>query len=347
MASPDIYLHALRQRLERRRGRTLTVRYGTLARHLAGGPSAGQDKAISRHLAQVGITMRGPVTAGSVRIALSPAAAVTGGMRGHPLERVVVATPIVLSDFGDASGFVVDARGLLVTAQHAVADSEGRLLRRATAVFADGRESSLVPFRAHPVLDYALAWLDEGVWPAVTLGNPCAARYGQTVFAVGSPASDLSGSSGVGAVFRHTVSRGIVSHPCQPQEGIDWIQTDAAIDHGNSGGPLVDAHGAVLGISLRHHEDVHASGLALPVDYLTQPIEHARTLGRAVCLAGTVCRVCGDWQRVRERPFCRNCGTSYREKERQAWRRPRRRETPRVRLVRPGVTRMPSAETRR
>jgi hypothetical protein len=42
MASPDLDLHALRQRRERRRGRTLTVRYGTLARHLAGGPPAGQ-----------------------------------------------------------------------------------------------------------------------------------------------------------------------------------------------------------------------------------------------------------------------------------------------------------------
>jgi hypothetical protein len=48
MASPDLYLHALRQRLERRRGRTLTVRYGTLARQPAGGSSAATTECVAR-----------------------------------------------------------------------------------------------------------------------------------------------------------------------------------------------------------------------------------------------------------------------------------------------------------
>ncbi len=313
MTNPDLFLHSLRQRLERRQGRALTVRVSTLARQFAAaGPSGVHSRAIRKHLAQVGITMRRPASgAGQVQLTLSPVRTNGPGAERDPLEHAVAATVLIITGFGNGSGFVVDTRGLFVTGQHVVADRKGQLLKRVTALFADGREAAAVLFRAHPVLDYALGWLEGHAWPTVHLGDPSAIRYGQTVFAVGSPASALPAISGQEPVFRYTVSKGVVSHPCQPLDGIDWIQTDAAIDHGDSGGPLVDERGAVLGISLRHHEDVHASGLALPVDYLTDAIAEAVRLGREACLAGTVCRWCGDWRATRERPFCRNCGARY------------------------------------
>lgn len=313
MTNPDLYLHALRQRLERRQGRALTVRVSTLARQLGDAGRAGvQTRAIRRRLARVGITMRRPAAGAShVQLTFAPSRG-TGLGTGHdPLERAVAATAVLLTDFATGSGFLVDERGLLVTGHHVVADRDGQLLKRARALFADGREAPVVLFRAHPVLDYALGWLEGDAWPFVELGDPASLRYGQTVFAVGSPGSTLPAMSGQAPVFRHTLSRGVVSHPCQPLDGIDWIQTDAAIDHGNSGGPLVDERGAVLGISLRHHEDVHASGLALPVDYVTEAIAAARRLGREPCLAGTCCRWCGDWQATREHAFCRNCGARH------------------------------------
>ena len=315
----DLYLHDLRQRLERRHGRALPVRMATLTRCLGVGASHGSDTGtIRRKLEQAGITMRAESgargdLAGRVELALLAGALATDQRRiDDPLGRAVAATVVVRSGAASGGAFVVDQAGLLVTAFHVVAPERDLFPRRVEVVFSDGRTARVDLFAGHPVLDFALGWLPPGPWAAIPVGTPATLRYGASVFAVGSPASDIEDAQGQQATFRWTLSRGIVSHPCQARDGIDWIQTDAAIDHGNSGGPLVDEEGRVVGIVCRRYEGVRASGLALPIDYLASDIAAALDVGRQACLAGRTCRVCGRWHSEARVAHCRTCGARWR-----------------------------------
>ncbi len=137
------------------------------------------------------------------------------------------------------SGVIIDERGYVVTNNHVVADG-----RNYQVIFQDGRK---VPARLVGRDDYSdLAVLQiDGPLPAVaTLGDSAQLRPGLPVIAIGSPLGD----------FRNTVTMGVVSATGRKLDDsapglTDLIQTDAAINHGNSGGPLVDPAGQVIGIN--------------------------------------------------------------------------------------------------
>ncbi len=84
-------------------------------------------------------------------------------------------------------------------------------------------------------------------------------RHAETLLAVGHPRG-----------MRFTVSQGIVSNPHAIRDGIRYIQTDTAIDPGNSGGPLVDARGRVVGINVFIMVNASNGKFALPVDYVRE-----------------------------------------------------------------------------
>lgn len=315
----DLYLHDLRRRLERRHGRALPVSMTTLARRLCAVAShADESGTVRRKLEQAGIAMRVAcgargINAERVELALLPGAPVTDQrLADDPLGRAVAATVVVRGREASGGAFVVSPAGLLVTAFHVVAPEYELFPRRAAVVFSDGRTARVDLFAGHPVLDFAIGWLPAGDWPAIPVGMPAALRYGQSVFAVGSPAADVEDTQGQQAMFRWTLTRGIVSHPRQVQDGIDWIQTDAAVDHGNSGGPLIDESGRAVGIVCRCYAGVRASGLALPIDYLASNIADALDAGRRACLAGRTCRFCGRWHADARVAHCRTCGVRWR-----------------------------------
>jgi 2-alkenal reductase len=137
------------------------------------------------------------------------------------------------------SGVIIDNRGYLVTNNHVVAEG-----RNYQVIFQDGTK---VPGRLVGRDDYSdLAVLQiDGPLPAVAnLGDSAQLRPGLPVIAIGSPLGD----------FRNTVTQGVVSATGRKLDDsapglMDLIQTDAAINHGNSGGPLVDAAGQVVGIN--------------------------------------------------------------------------------------------------
>jgi len=149
------------------------------------------------------------------------------------------------------------------------------------------RETKATVFSSHRCLDYALLWVrDAGPHPTLTLGTPGELRHTDVVFAIGSP-SGLS----------RTVSRGIVSNPKAVLGGVEYIQTDAAISGGNSGGPMIDRHGRVVGINVMgmasQHGSVDAANFALPLDYIWNDLEEAWTRGMEDCLTSYYCRSCG------------------------------------------------------
>ena len=170
----------------------------------------------------------------------------------------VQANPLLRQFFGDipdqdreskesglGSGVIVSSDGYILTNNHVVADAD-----ELTVEFADGRKFPAKVVGADPKTDIAVVKIDATGLPAVTFADSDKLRVGDVVFAVGNPL-------GVG----ETVTMGIVSAKGRNHLGIlddddgkgpgyeDFIQTDAAINMGNSGGALVDAKGRFVGIN--------------------------------------------------------------------------------------------------
>jgi serine protease Do len=134
------------------------------------------------------------------------------------------------------SGFVIRADGLIVTNRHVVAGARTIKVR-----LSDTRELTAKLVGADAVTDIALLKVNAGRLPALHLGSSRSIAVGDAVIAIGNP-------FGLG----QSVSAGIISARGRTLEDdpyIDFLQTDAAINHGNSGGPLLATDGTVVGVT--------------------------------------------------------------------------------------------------
>jgi serine protease Do len=166
---------------------------------------------------------------------------------------------------GAGSGVVITPDGFMLTSAHVVAAAEGRV----DASFVDGREVRAEVVGADPLSDLAvLRSTDEAELVAAELGDAEALRVGQLVVAIGNPHG-----------FDSSVTAGVVSHlgrslPVRSRSAgriIDnVIQTDAALNPGNSGGALADGRGRVVGINTAVAGI--GLGLAVPVNATTRKI---------------------------------------------------------------------------
>jgi 2-alkenal reductase len=141
----------------------------------------------------------------------------------------------------EGSGFVVDARGDIVTNNHVVANEQ-----KLTVVFSNGRKIPAELIRADQYSDLAVIRVHTGNLPApLQWGNSAALQPGDPVLAIGSALGE----------FRNTVTSGVVSalgRTIQESAQVSlhgMLQTDAAINQGNSGGPLLNDRGQVIGIN--------------------------------------------------------------------------------------------------
>lgn len=155
---------------------------------------------------------------------------------------------------GEGSGFVVSADGLVLTNHHVIAQATS-----ITAKFADGSQAKATVVGSDESLDIALLRLEgKEAWPFVELGSAKPARVGDWVIAVGNPL-------GLG----HTVTAGIISGKGRTighDVYDDFLQTDAAINQGNSGGPMFDVNGKVIGINTAIVAGANTVGFAVPID---------------------------------------------------------------------------------
>ena len=172
------------------------------------------------------------------------------------------------------SGVIVDAAGTIVTNQHVIAGADSIKVQ-----LADARVAGASIVGQDPDTDLAILHLDIGKLPIMPVGRSDTLRVGDIVLAIGNPYG-----------LSQTVTQGIVSATGRGQLGLatfeNFIQTDAAINLGNSGGALIDAQGDLVGINTavlnRAYGGPEGIGFAIPVNLVRGVMEQILAHGHVV-----------------------------------------------------------------
>jgi S1-C subfamily serine protease len=166
--------------------------------------------------------------------------------------------------YGAGSGVAISSDGFLVTSAHVVEGS-----RRGTASFSDGNEADVSLIGADPLSDLAVLRTDGADLHPAELGDAAELRVGQLVVAIGNPQGFASSvTAGVVSGLGRSLPVGARGGPRRLVENV--IQTDAALNPGNSGGALVDSTGRVVGINTALAGI--GLGLAVPINNATRAI---------------------------------------------------------------------------
>ncbi|MGH8176210.1 MAG: DegQ family serine endoprotease [Steroidobacter sp.] len=173
---------------------------------------------------------------------------------------------------GEGSGFIVSGDGYILTNAHVVADASEVTVRTT-----DRREYTAKVVGVDKATDVAVLKIDGKDLPTVRIGDPSKLRPGEWVIAIGSPFG-----------FENSVTAGIVSATSRSMPGSDsnyapFIQTDVAVNPGNSGGPLFNLNGEVVGINSQIYSRTGGyMGLsfAIPIDVASNVREQLVTTGK-------------------------------------------------------------------
>jgi serine protease Do len=169
---------------------------------------------------------------------------------------------------GAGSGFIIDADGSILTNNHVIDRAE-----RITVKLSDGRTLRARVIGADPDTDIALIKVDgQTGLPVAPIGDSTTLRMGEWVCAIGNPLG-----------YEHSVTVGVVSFLGRKLFDMsldNYIQTDAAINFGNSGGPLINARGEVIGINAAISSRASSIGFAVPINGASAVLPQLRARGR-------------------------------------------------------------------
>ncbi len=185
-------------------------------------------------------------------------------------------------EVGGGSGFIVSEDGLIVTNRHVVADEEARY----TAVLNDGTSYEVEVLDKDDVLDIAIVKIksDEAdkSFPYLTFGDSSQIRLGQGVVVIGNALAEFRNSISVGVVSG--LSRSIMAGDGRGLvEQLDHvIQTDAAVNPGNSGGPMLNLDGEVIGMNVAASLGAENIGFALPSNIVSDVVASVKEYGEIV-----------------------------------------------------------------
>ncbi len=180
---------------------------------------------------------------------------------------------------GGGSGFIVHPDGLVLTNKHVVFDPDAEY----TVITSDEKEYKGKVISRDPINDVAVLKIDAKGLPTLRLGNSNRIELGQTAVAIGNALG----------LFTNTVSKGIISglgrkisaslgQGGEVENLRNVIQTDVAINQGNSGGPLVNLDGEVIGINTAIIYGAQNIGFALPINWAKADLEDIIKHGRII-----------------------------------------------------------------
>ena len=171
---------------------------------------------------------------------------------------------------GAGSGFIMESDGYIITNHHVIEDADEIIVR-----LADRREFEAELIGSDPQSDIALLKIDGKNLPTLEFGDSNSLRAGEWVLAIGSPFN-----------FDQSVTAGIVSakgRSNNSQQYVPFIQTDVAINRGNSGGPLINLDGEVVGINswiLSSSGGYIGLSFSIPIEIASTAVEQLRLHGR-------------------------------------------------------------------
>ncbi|MDM0103348.1 DegQ family serine endoprotease [Variovorax sp. J22R24] len=186
-----------------------------------------------------------------------------GGPRGQQQREAPVR--------GQGSGFIVSADGIILTNAHVVKDA-----KEVTVKLTDRREFRAKVLGSDTKTDVAVLKIDAKNLPTLSVGNTKELKVGEWVLAIGSPFG-----------FENTVTAGVVSAKGRslPDDGyVPFIQTDVAVNPGNSGGPLINTRGEVVGINSQIYSrsgGYQGVSFAIPIDVAIQVKDQIVATGKA------------------------------------------------------------------
>lgn len=177
------------------------------------------------------------------------------------IEDAVKSVVTIKTSSAQGTGFIINSEGYLITNAHVLADDLGYLASNIQAITSDQGTKSAEFIGYDGTLDVALLKI-SGQYQALDLGNSDNIEVGEKVIAIGNP---------LGLQF--SVSEGIISAVHRPFNGLEaYIQTDAPLNPGNSGGPLINKQGEAIGINNFKVSGGESLGFALESNYIKQAI---------------------------------------------------------------------------
>lgn len=201
---------------------------------------------------------------------------------------IQIATP-----YSTGTGFILKNEGIIITNEHVIRDNKRVVVRGSTfdkaladVIYADPK--------------YDLAFLSIAEPPSIThdiqFSKETTLLEGDKVIAVGHPFG-----------LKYTATEGIVSNLRHEEDGINYIQHDAALNPGNSGGPLLSESGQVIGVNTFIIKDGNNIGFSLPINYLIDTLDIFLSKDKAEAVRCNSCLNIIFEENV-ENGYCEHCG---------------------------------------
>lgn len=179
-------------------------------------------------------------------------------------------------DVGGGTGFIVESSGYIITNRHVVEDKNAQY----TVLLNDERKFSATVLAVDSNNDIAVIKIEASSLPVLEFGDSTAIKLGQTAIAIGNALGEFRNTVSVGVISglqRSITATGAISGT-QLLSGL--IQTDASINRGNSGGPLLDLEGKVLGMNTAVAENAQSIGFAIPSNDVKRIFEQVKSTGK-------------------------------------------------------------------
>ena len=198
--------------------------------------------------------------------------------KASPAVVSIAAQQSVFEDNSIGTGFIVESDGLILTNKHVVASNKARY----RVILKDGTSYPVQEVHRDPFVDLAILEINASKLPTATLGDSSRLKVGQTAVAIGNALGKFSNTVTVGVISG--IGRGVTASSGFGRSEVldDVIQTDAALNPGNSGGPLLNLSGEVVGINVATTTGAENIGFSIPINAVKPVLDDFKVRGRIV-----------------------------------------------------------------